>query len=211
MALCVRCSPVRRIEGCPGMASGTLCSSLNSESCRGNAWWKPGIRVIHERRNAGRGQIHAEVREPSSDPDLLLRQITKWVRRRRGESLLKPIISSVFPRDVFTTTCRLDIFWVRKKSNHSVLACVAIRSAQISPWNCRIVVFFFVSESYSYFFIFGFWCKIICFCKWSPLKNMQKEENMFNWCEPSLCLQIACESTWAGLFRSCCLFHCSGC
>lgn len=89
--------------------------SLNFESCRGNAWWKPGIRVIHECRNAGRGQIHAEVRERSSDSDLLLRQITKWVRRRRGESLLKPIISSVFPRDVFTTTCRLDVFWVGKK------------------------------------------------------------------------------------------------
>lgn len=131
-----------------------------------------------------------------------------------GSPLLKPIISSVFPRDVFTTTRRLDVSSVEKKEgNRSVLSwgirwpSFFMKCSDQLAWSRNYCHFLLASHlsCIPLFFISSFWCEIM-FCEWKTKKQL-KEENMFNWCEPSLCLQIACESTWAGLFHSCCLFH----
>lgn len=144
-----------------------------------------------------------------------------------GSPLLKPIISSVFPRDVFTPTCRLDVTSVEKKGNRSVLSWGSFAIRCSSSWSTRFnlldsfkkctIVILCRRAIFTVFFFFvifqAFGVKLFSFVTeilWKPWKN--KTTRRGKHCrEPSHCLEIACESTWVGLFRSCCLFHCSGC
>lgn len=151
---------------------------------------------------------------PAVSSDLLLRQITKWVRRRRGEPPFKTNHFLCIPTWCVYHDTQAWCFFGRKKRRLSFCSflrhSLAVFLHEVLRSTCVIkkLLSFFVSEPsflYSSFFISSFWCEIM-FCEWKTKKQL-KEENMFNWCEPSLCLQIACESTWAGLFHSCCLFH----
>lgn len=141
---------------------------------------------------------------PAVSSDLLLRQITKWLRRRRGEPPFKTNHFLCIPTwCVYHDTQAWCFFGRKKKGNRSVLSwgSVAIRwpsffmkfSDQLA-WS-RNYCHFFVIFPVFLFFISSFWCEIM-FCEWkTSAKKQLKDENMFNWCEPSL----STNSLWVNL------------
>ncbi len=91
MTFCVPCSPVAQIEGCPG-SWAALCSLLNLERERVVEEMPGGSQESEWFMSAGMlGEDNSTLKSegPAVSSDLLLRQITKWVRRRRGEPPFK--------------------------------------------------------------------------------------------------------------------------
>lgn len=141
-----------------------------------------------------------------------------------GSPILQPIISSVFPRDVFT---RLD---VKKKGNCSVLSLIrSFPEAALLFYGClsltRVIgsktVLLYYSGYQTIFSVIYFDVALSMFnssfrvC--DPLKTWTTTTTTKT-CRGKCCivvshrcLHIAHESTWAGLFRSCRLFNCLGC
>lgn len=91
MTFCVPCAPEAQIEGCPA-SWAVLCSLLNFERERVVEEMPGGSQESEWFMSAGMlGEHNSTLKSegPALSSDLLLRQITKWVRRRRGEPHFK--------------------------------------------------------------------------------------------------------------------------
>lgn len=140
MTFCVPCSPVAQIEGCPG-SWAALCSLLNFERERIVEEMPGGSQESEWFMSAGMlGEDNSTLKSegPAVSSDLLLRQITKWVRRRRGEHPFKTNHFLCIPTwCVYHDMQAWCYFGRKKKGNRSVLSwgSVAIR---LSSWSARI-------------------------------------------------------------------------